>query len=198
MLPVANLLVSEYKWNLPVLFGICKTGGFINLCLIYSNESCCSFPQINGLPCLVKSYMGFSSFCKSGQNILRKFTTPAKLIHPLGVFGGCSFWIASSLFLSGCTHTFLFSKNILFPMYCKLVLNNWHFYGDIFNPFFNEAFNRSSNLFMCVSFDGVNSRRLSMITSQYFLLWRQYKIALIYNCHMDGEMFSPIGILWYK
>ena len=33
-LPVANLLVSEYKWNLSVLFGLCKTGGFIILCLI--------------------------------------------------------------------------------------------------------------------------------------------------------------------
>ena len=32
-LPVANLLVSEYKWNLPFLFGICKTGGFISLCV---------------------------------------------------------------------------------------------------------------------------------------------------------------------
>ena len=81
-LPVANLLVSEYKWNLPVLFGICRTGSFINMHLISSNESCCSFPQWNGLPFLVKSYMGFSSFCNSGQNIWRKFTTPAKLyIH---------------------------------------------------------------------------------------------------------------------
>ena len=26
-LPVTNLLVSEYKWNFRVLFGICKTGG---------------------------------------------------------------------------------------------------------------------------------------------------------------------------
>ena len=34
-----------------------------------------------------------------------------------------------------------------------------------------------------------------MIASQYFLLLRQSKIALMYDCHMDGEMFNPIGIL---
>ena len=33
-----------------------------------------------------------------------------------------------------------------------------------------------------------------MIASQYFLLQRQSKITLIYDCHMDGEMFNPIGI----
>ena len=44
-LPVANILVSEYKWNLPVLFGICKTGGSINLHLISSNESAALFPK---------------------------------------------------------------------------------------------------------------------------------------------------------
>ena len=106
------LLVSEYRWKLPDLFGICNTGGFTNLHLISINESCCSFPQWNGLPFLVKSYMGLRSFCSSGQNMLRKFTTPAKLLHPLGVFGGSSFCMASSLFLNGFTHTFFFSINI--------------------------------------------------------------------------------------
>ena len=77
-LPVTNLLVLEYKCNLPVLFGICKTGGFISLCLISSNESYCSFLQMNGLPFLVKSYIGFNNFCNSGQNTLKKFTIPAK------------------------------------------------------------------------------------------------------------------------
>ena len=100
-LQVANLLVSEYKWNLPVLLGICKTGGFISLHLISSNESCCSFPQMNGLPFLVKSYIGFNNFCNSGQNILRKFTIPAKLLHPFAVFEGCSLCITSNLFLKG-------------------------------------------------------------------------------------------------
>ena len=45
VLPVTNLLVSEYKGNLPVLFGMCNTGGFINLHFISPNESCCSIPQ---------------------------------------------------------------------------------------------------------------------------------------------------------
>ena len=87
-LPAANVLVSEYKWDLSVLFGICKTGGFINLHLISSNESCWSLPQLNGLPFLVKSYIGSYSVCSSGQNILGKFTIPAKLLHTLGAFGG--------------------------------------------------------------------------------------------------------------
>ena len=63
----------------------------MNLHLISSNESWSSFPQLNGLPFLVKSYIGLSSFYNSGQNILRKFTTPTKLLHPLDVFDGCSF-----------------------------------------------------------------------------------------------------------
>ena len=70
--------------------------------------------------------------------MLRKFTTPAELLHPLGVFGGCSFCIACNLLLNGFMHTFLLSINISFPIYCKLVLNNWHFLGDIFSPFFNK------------------------------------------------------------
>ena len=118
-----------------------------------------------------------------------------KLLHPLGVFAGCSFCIASNLFLNGFTHTFLISINISFPMYCKPVLNNWHFLGDIFSPFFNKALNISSNLFVWDFFDGVKSIRSSIIASQYFLLCRQFKIALMYDCHMDGDMFKPIGIL---
>ena len=113
---------------------------------------------------------GFRSFCSSGQNILRKFTTPAKLLHVLGIFGGCSFCTASNLFLNGFTNTFLLSMNISFPIYCKLVLNNWHFLGDIFSPFFNKALNISPNLFIWGSFDGMKSIRSSMIASQYFLL----------------------------
>ena len=92
--------------------------------------------------------MGLRSFCSYGENMLRKFTTPAKLLHPLGVFGGSSFCIASNLLLNGFMHTFLFSTNISFPMYCRLVLNYWHFLGDIFNAFINKAFIMSSNLFV--------------------------------------------------
>ena len=135
MQPVANLLVSEYKWNLPVLLGICRTGGLINLHLSSSNESCCSLPQINGLPFLVKSYIGFNNFCNSGQNLLRKLTIPAKLLHPFTVVEGCSFCIASNQLLKGCMHTLLFWINISLSIYCRFVLNNWHFFGKIFNPF---------------------------------------------------------------
>ena len=71
--PVANLLVSEYRWNLPVVFGMCKTGGLINLHLISSNESCGSSPQINGLPFLVKSYMGFNNFLVVGKTASASF-----------------------------------------------------------------------------------------------------------------------------
>ena len=129
MLPVANLLVSEYRWNLPVMLGICRTGDLINLHLISSKEFCCSCPQTNGLSFLVKSYIGFNNFCNSGQNILRKLTIPAKLLHPFAVVGGCSLCIASNLLLKGCTHTFLFWINISLPIYCRFVLNNWHFGG---------------------------------------------------------------------
>ena len=130
--------------------------------------------------------------------MLRKLTTPAKLLQPLGVFGGCSFCIASNLFLNGFMYTFLFSINISFSMYCKLVLNNWHFLGDTFSPFFNKALNISSNLFIWDSLHRVKSIRSSIIALQCFLLWGQFKMALIYDCHMDGEMFKPIGIFLYR
>ena len=64
-----------------------RTVGLTNLHLISSKESCCSFPQTNGLPFLVKSYIGFNNFCSSGQNMLRKLTIPAKLLHPFTVVG---------------------------------------------------------------------------------------------------------------
>ena len=126
---------------------MCRTEGFINLHLISSKESC-SFPQTNGLPFLVKLYIGFNSFCNSEQNILKKFTIPTKLLHPFTVEGGWSFCIASNLLLKGCTHTLLSYINISLSMYCRFVLNNWHFFGEIFNPFFNNAFSKSSNLYM--------------------------------------------------
>ena len=125
------------------------------MCLFSLRESCCSFPHINGLPFLVKSYMGLNNFCNAGQNILRNFTIPAKLLHPFTLVEGCNLCIASNLFLNGLTHTLLSFINISLPMYCKFVLNNWHFFGDIFRPFFNNAFNRSSNFAMCEPFDEV-------------------------------------------
>ena len=36
------------------------------------------------------------------------------------------------------------------------------------------------------------------MASQYFLLDKQFRIAFMYDCHTGGEIFSPIGILWYK
>ena len=125
-----------------------KTGGFINQCLISSKVSCCSFPQINDLPFLVKSYIAFSNFCSSGQNILKKFIIPTKLLQPFIMEGGCNFSLASNLLLKGCTCTLLFCINISLPINCRLVQNSCHFFGEIFNPFFNNAFNKSSNLSM--------------------------------------------------
>ena len=108
-LPVAILLVSEYRINLPFLLGILRTGGFNILFFVLPKASCCSFSHGNGLPFLVRSYMGFSNFCNSGQNILTKLTIPAKLLQPFGVTVGFNFWIASNLLLKGFTHTCLFS-----------------------------------------------------------------------------------------
>ena len=109
-----------------------KMAGLINLHLIPYNKFCCSFLQTNGLPFLIKSYMGFNNFCSSGQNILRKFTIPTKLLHPFTVVGGCSFCIASNLLCRGLTQTLLFFMNISFPMYCKFVLNNMTFLWGYF------------------------------------------------------------------
>ena len=47
-------------------------------------------------------------------------------------------------------------------------------------------------------FDEVNKSRSSIIASQYFLFCEQSNIAFIYDCQIEGEIFNPIGILWYK
>ena len=107
VLHVANLLVSEYRWNLPVLLGRCNTGGLINLCFISSNAIFHSFPHMNCLPFLGKSYIGSLSFFNCSHNILRRFTIPAKLLQPLTVVGGCNLCIASNLLLNGLTQTLL-------------------------------------------------------------------------------------------
>ena len=54
-LPVANLLVSEYNKNLPLLSDMLKTGGFNNLLFISSNAFSCSPPQTNSLAFFVNS-----------------------------------------------------------------------------------------------------------------------------------------------
>ena len=105
--------------------------------------------------------------------------TPTKLLHPLTIVGGCNFCIASNLLLSGLMQILISFMNIVFPMYCNYVLNNWHFFGEILSPFFNNAFNKSSNFAKCDFFDGVNNNRLFIIASQYFLLCKHSKIAFI-------------------
>ena len=100
MLPVANLLVTEYKWHLTLLSGKCSTGGFTILFFLSSKAICCSSLHINCLPFLVKSYIGFSNLCTAGQNIFREFTIPAKLLNPLTVTGGLNFVKASNLLLN--------------------------------------------------------------------------------------------------
>ena len=162
-LPVANLLVFEYNRNLPLLSGMLKIGGFSNLLFISSNAFCCSSPQTNLLPFFFNSYMGFNNFCYSGQNMLTKFTTLAKLLQPFWVIGGFSFWIVSSLLLNGFTKTLLSFMKIVLPIYCNSVLNSWPLFGDIFKPFLHNACNKSINFSKCVGLLGMNSNRSSII-----------------------------------
>ena len=152
----------------------------------------------NCLPFLFKSYKGFNSFCKFGQNILTKLTIPAKLLHCLAVVGGFIFCIASNRLCKDFTQTLLSFINIMFPIYWSSILKNWHFLGDIFNQFFLNAFKRSSNFAICAFLLGVKNNKLSIIASKYFLLCKQFKMVFIYISQIDGETFNPIGILWYK
>ena len=67
---------------------------------------------MNCLSFLVKSYMGLNSFCKSGQNMLKKFTTPAKLLQPLTVVGGFNFLMTANLLCNGFNaHSFPLNKD---------------------------------------------------------------------------------------
>ena len=94
--------------------------------------------------------------------------------------------------------TLLSFMNIVFPIFCNSILKNWHSFEDILSLFFYKAFSISSNFATCYFFDGVNNNRSSIIVSQYFLLCQQSNIAFIYDCQIEGEIFNPIGILWYK
>ena len=150
---------------------------------------------MNGLSFHVKSYIGFSNFCNSGQNILRNFTILAKLPQPFGVFGGHNFCMASSLLLNGLMQTFMSFMNIMFPIYCNSVLNNWHFFRDILRPFLSKAFHKSSNFAIYHLFQGAKINRSSIIASQCFLLCKHSKIAFMYGCQSEGDIFNPMGIL---
>ena len=119
-------------------------------------------------PFLSNHKLAFVIFVALGF-ILRKFTIPAKLLHPLTVVGGCNFWIASNLLLRGLMQTLLFCMNISFPIQFNFFLNNWHFFGDIFNPFFNSAFNKSTSFTICELLVGVKQQKTSMIASQNVL-----------------------------
>ena len=68
----------------------------------------------------------------------------------------------------------------------------------IFWVHFSKAFNKSFNFAKCNFFNGVNNNRSSIIASQYFLLCKHFKTALMYDCQIGCEMFNPIGTLWYK
>ena len=120
---------------------------------------------------------------------------PAKLLYPFGIFGVSNFNMASIQFLNGLMHIFLSFINMMVPICCNSVLNNWHFFGDILSPFFNKAFDKSSNFAMCAFFVGVKSNRSSIIASPCFLVSKQSKIVFIYDYQIEGDMFKPIGIL---
>ena len=146
--------------------------------------------QMKCLPLLAKSYMGFNNFWSSGQDILTKFTIQTNLLQPFIVIGGLSFWIASSLLLKGFTHPSVFYKdgNTHVLQFCleKLTLL-WRYFQSILC----SAFNKSFNLAKWDVFVGVNNNKSSMIASQYFLLCKQTKTALMYDCHITGEIFKP-------
>ena len=127
---------------------MCITGGLINLHFISSKQSCCSFPHTNGLPFLVKSHMGFNNFVVLYRTYSGNSPFLQNCLHPFTVAGGWSFCIASNLLLNSLMQTLLSFMNISLPMYCKFVLNNWHYFGDIVSPFFNNAFSKSSSFAM--------------------------------------------------
>ena len=106
--------------------------------------------------------------------------------------------MASSLLHKGFTHTLFSLMKMVFPIYCSSVLNNWHFFGEIFKLILHNILNKSINFSKCICLLGMNKSRSSIMASQYFLLDRQLKIAFMYDCHTAGEMLSPFGILWYK
>ena len=137
--------------------------------------------------------MGVKSFCKSWQNMLRKFTIPTKLLQPLMVVGDFNPYIASHLLCSGLTHTLFSWIKMVWPMYCSIFLNSWHFFGDVLRPFLSNAFNKSSSFVMWDCFEGVNSNKSSIIASQYVLLSRQLRMVFLYICQIGGRHLVPLA-----
>ena len=116
------------------------TGGFCSHLISSSKVSCCSDHQLNILLFLFRSYIGFSSFCSSGQNKHRKLITPDNL----AVVGSFNLWITSFLILMGFMHAF-FTNSIAFIF--QLFFKQLTLLGEIFNPFFIKA---SANLPGCL------------------------------------------------
>ena len=58
-----------------------------------------------------------------------------------------------------------------------------------------SGFNKSSSFAIWAFFEGVKSNKSSIITSLCFLLCKHSKIAFMYDCQIEGEIFNPIGIL---
>ena len=48
---------------------------------------------------------------------------------------------------------------------------------------------------MCTIFEEEKSNKSPIIALQCFLLCRHPKIAFIYDCQIEGEIFNPIDIL---
>ena len=124
-------------------------------------------------------------------------TIPVKFLQFLTVIAGFNLWVASNL-LHGLTQTLLSLIKMVSPIYCNSLLKSWHFLGDIFNAFLSNAFNKFSNFDIFGFFVGVNNNKSSIIALQYFLLCKQSNIAFMYDCHISGDIFNPIGILWYR
>ena len=100
-----------------------STLGCMKCCLLFSPNEL-SFP--------VKSQMCFKSFCRSGQNMLRKFTIPAKCLQSLIVVGHFNLCITSSLLCTGLKQTLFSLLKMVLPIYCNSFLN-------IFRPFLSNA-----------------------------------------------------------
>ena len=132
-----------------------------------------------------------SQICLQSLLCLQSFYNPLDLWEVLtsGLLPVCSLRVLHILFSL---------MKIVLPIYCSSVLNNWHFFGEIFKTFLHNSHSKLTSFSKCVCLLGVNSNRSSMIASKYFLLDKQLKMEFIYDCHTVGEILSPIGILLYK
>ena len=99
--------------------------------------------------------------------------------------------------------TLLSFMNISLPMYCKFVINNWHFFGDIFKPFFNNAFSKSSNFAIWEPFDGVNRKDCPLLLhstsfSVSSLKLHLYRIAILRGIYSIPWAFCDTDRMHYQ